>query len=991
MKSFVLLSIFRNFAKENRKQMKTEKQTAIAAAAFAERWKDRGYERGESQPFWIDLLTNVYGVENPSDGFITFEDHRMVDASNFIDGRIPSTRVLIEQKSLGKDLRKGIHQSDGSLLNPFQQARRYVVSLPVSEHPRWIVTCNFQEFLVYDMEQPNGEPEQILLENLGKEYYRLMFLVDAKNEHLSKEMEVSMQAGEIVGKIYDALLKQYDDDSPEALRWLNILCVRIVFCLYAEDANVFTHDQFHDYLVRYDAEDLRSALIRLFEVLNTPLDQRSKYLKDDLKAFPYTNGGLFAEEIEIPQFTEELKKTLLENASLDFDWSEISPTIFGAVFESTLNPETRRSGGMHYTSIENIHKVIDPLFLNDLRHELDDILEEKVEKLRQKKLDAYQDRLASLTFLDPACGSGNFLTETYLSLRRLENEVIRERNHGQTMIGAFVNPIKVSIQQFYGIEINDFAVTVATTALWISEAQMLAETERIVHQDIDFLPLKSYTNIREGNALRMDWNFFPCPQGIPSPWPKNSYPSSRIVPGYVPVEIGRKQVRPKVFEIIYEEPPKEEGLQMFYDYIIGNPPFVGARQMSKEQKEDVISIFGEKWKNVGNLDYVCCWYMKAYRSTCFGHPRIAFVSTNSICQGEQVANLWQPLIKSGLRIDFAHRTFRWDSEASLKAHVHCVIVGFSKKSDQEREHLIFDNDKVTKASHINAYLMDAPDVFIESRLRPIADVPEIRIGNKPIDGGNYLFERDEMEEFIKLEPKAKPYFHPWYGSYEFIHQQPRYCLWLGDCSPAELHQMPHCLKRIENVRSLRLESKSKGTQKLADRPTRFHVENMPEGDSIIVPSVSSERRRYVPMGFIDKDTFASNLVLLIPNATLYHFGILESNVHMAWMRAVCGRLKSDYRYSKDVVYNNFPWPTPSDEQKAKIEKTAQAILDARALYPDSSLADLYDELTMPVELRRAHQDNDRAVMQAYGFPVKSTFTESQCVAELFKMYKELTT
>ena len=501
--------------------MKTDKQMAAAAAEFAERWKGKGYERGQSQPFWIDLLTNVYGIENPSDGFITFEDHQKVDASNFVDGRIRSTRVLIEQKSIDKDLRAPVRQSDGAVLNPFQQARRYVVGLPVSEHPRWIVTCNFKEFLVYDMEQPNGEPEQILLENLGKEYYRLQFLVDAKNEHLSKEMEVSIQAGEIVGKIYEALLKQYDDNSPEALRWLNILCVRIVFCLYAEDAGVFTHDQFHDYLVRYDAEDMRNALIRLFDVLNTPMDKRSKYLKDDLKAFPYTNGGLFEEEIEIPQFTEELKQTLLQNASLDFDWSEISPTIFGAVFESTLNPETRRSGGMHYTSIENIHKVIDPLFLNDLRHELDEILEEKVEKQRKRKLNEYQMKLSSLTFLDPACGSGNFLTETYLSLRRLENEAIREMYHGQTMMGAFVNPIKVSILQFYGIEINDFAVTVATTALWISEAQMLAETEKIVHQDIDFLPLKSYHNIREGNALRMDWDVIEVPSGIPTIYAKN--------------------------------------------------------------------------------------------------------------------------------------------------------------------------------------------------------------------------------------------------------------------------------------------------------------------------------------------------------------------------------------------------------------------------------------------------------------------------------------
>ena len=972
---------------------KTEKQMAMAAAEFAERWKDRGYERGESQPFWIDLLSNVYGIETPSDGFIRFEDHRMVDSSNFIDGRIPTTRVLIEQKSLGKDLRAPIRQSDGSLLNPFQQARRYVVGMPVSEHPRWIVTCNFSEFLVYDMEHPNSEPEQILLENLGKEYYRLSFLVDTKSEHLSKEMEVSMQAGEIVGRIYEALLRQYDDDSPEALRWLNILCVRIVFCLYAEDAGVFMHDQFHDYLSHYEAEDIRNALIRLFEVLNTPISERSKYLKDDLKAFPYTNGGLFEEQIEIPQFTEELKQTLLRNASLDFDWSEISPTIFGAVFESTLNPMTRRIGGMHYTSIENIHKVIDPLFLNDLRRERDEILEEKVERQRRKKLDAFQDKLASLTFLDPACGSGNFLTETYLSLRRLENEVIRERYHGQAFLGfEEVNPIKVSIQQFYGIEINDFAVTVATTALWISEAQMLRETEKIIRHDIDFLPLKSYSNIREGNALRMDWDMIEVTTDIPTIHAKNVHlivePEAQFASeesaGYEDINIITHRFDGKAM------PFKTQRYEVHYDYIMGNPPFIGARQMNSEQKKDVISIFGERWKNVGNLDYVCCWYRKAWNLIKHSNAKSAFVSTNSICQGEQVSNLWQPLMEDRLHIDFAYRTFRWDSESSQKAKVHCVIVGFSKDDYKERECLLYENDKMTKVSHINAYLMDAPDVFIGSRPRPLCDVPRIGIGNKPIDGGNYLFTNEEMNEFIKKEPKSAQYFKPWYGSEEFIHQKPRYCLWLGDCSPAELRQMPHCMKRIEAVRNMRLASSSAGTRKLADRPTRFHVENMPDTNFIIIPSVSSEKRRYIPMGFMSPDMLASNLVLIIPDATLYHFGILESNVHMAWMRAVCGRLEMRYRYSKDVVYNNFPWPAPTDAQKAKIEQTAQAILDARAKYPDSSLADLYDDLTMPIELRKAHQDNDRAVMQAYGFDVK-TMTESQCVAELFKLYQEIVT
>ena len=914
--------------------MKTEKQMAAAATEFAERWKGRGYERGESQPFWIDLLTNVFGIDTPTNGFITFEDHRMVDASNFIDGRIPSTKVLIEQKSLGKDLRAGIRQSDGSLLNPFQQARRYVVSLPVSEHPRWIVTCNFSEFLVYDMEQPNGEPQQILLENLGKEYYRLQFLVDTKSEHLSKEMEVSIKAGDIVGQIYEALLKQYDDNSPEALRWLNILCVRLVFCLYAEDAGIFTRDQFHDFLVIYEAKDMRRALRDLFEVLNTPQEKRSKYLQAELAAFPYTNGGLFEEQIEIPQFTEELKQTLLKNASLDFDWSEISPTIFGAVFESTLNPETRRSGGMHYTSIENIHKVIDPLFLNDLRKELDEILEEKVEKQRQKKLVAYQDKLASLTFLDPACGSGNFLTETYLSLRRLENEAIRERYHGQTMLGAFVNPIKVSIQQFYGIEINDFAVTVATTALWISEAQMLNETERIIHQDIDFLPLKSYTNITEGNALRIDWE--------------------TVV-------------------------PKDH-----LNYIMGNPPFVGNNYMNDSQRADLAPFFPKN----KTLDYVCCWYMKAAAYIDGTQISCALVSTNSITQGEQVPLLWKELFNSyGIHIDFAHRTFRWDSEASLKAHVHCVIVGFSSALNN-RVKVIYDNGKTIETGNINAYLSAASDVFIDSRSKPLCDVPIMRKVNQPTDGGNLLINQNDYEEFVSQEPEAKKYIRRLIGAKEFLNNIPRYCLWLVKISPAELRKMPLVMKRIEAVREMRLASNDAGTRKLAETPHLFRETVNPES-SVVVPRVSSERRRYVPMGFIGKDIIVTDAILLIPDAKLYHFGILESNVHMAWMRAVCGRLKSDYRYSKDVVYNNFPWPNPSEEQKAKIEQTAQAILDARALYPDSSLADLYDELTMPVELRKAHQDNDRAVMQAYGFNVK-TMTESQCVAELFKLYQKLT-
>ena len=987
--------------------MHNEKQQSTAAAKFAERWKGKGYERGESQLFWTELLTEVYGIENPSE-FIRYEERveSMVDSTNFIDGHIPSTRVLIEQKSLGKDLRAPVPQSEGGKLTPYQQAKKYIVNMPLSQHPRWVVTCNFAEFLVYDMEFPNGEPESILLKDLGKEYYRLQFLVDANSEHITKEMRVSMQAGEIVGRIYDTLLKQYGDSTDETLRWLNILCVRIVFCLYAEDAHIFRHDQFHDFLSGYNANDLRQALRDLFVVLNTPLKKRSRYLKDDLKAFPYTNGGLFEEEIEIPQFTEEVKQTLLQNASLDFDWSDISPTIFGAVFESTLNPETRRSGGMHYTSIENIHKVIDPLFLNDLRQELDDILAEKVEKQRQRKLDEYQDKLASLTFLDPACGSGNFLTETYLCLRRLENEAIRERYHGQMMMGEFKNPVKVSIHQFYGIEINDFAVTVATTALWISEAQMLAETERIIQHDIDFLPLKSYANIREGNALRMDWSTLKESPSQPYLYTKklNVFEVGKISEDVA--SASSEAHEPAVqYNKVYDElnvitvkvekgqlPMEQAPKPIVYDYIMGNPPFVGARLMNAQQKDDLLFVYGNKWKNIGNMDYVSGWYMKAaqiMKQT--SHTRAALVSTNSITQGEQVANLWKPLTeKMEIQVDFAYRTFRWDSESDSKAHVHCVIVGFSNRHALPRSKTIFDeNGEGKPVENINAYLLDAENVFVESRKKPICQVSEMLFGSMPNDGGNLIIRAEEYDEFIKREPDAAKYVREFLGADEFINGRKRYCLWLTDASPAELRRMPLVAKRVEAVKTLRLGSRRSATKTLAYIPHLFGEIRQPEsGNYLLIPRVSSENRHYIPIGFLPHEVIASDATIIVPNATIYDFGIMTSSVHNAWMRVVCGRLKSDYRYSVNIVYNNFPWPNPTDAQKAKIDQTAQAILDARAKYPDSTLADLYDETFMPADLRKTHQANDRAVMEAYDFDPK--MTESQIVAELFKMYKNLT-
>jgi len=918
---------------------KSEKQRALAAQQFADRWAGKGYEKGQSQIFWTELLTQVFGVDDPST-VITFEDQVHLDHTAFIDGYIERTHTLIEQKSLSRDLRKPVQQSDGTWLTPFQQAQRYSAALPYSRRPRWIVTCNFATFLVYDMENPNGEPFEIRLADLGKEHYRLRFLVETGSEHLEREMQVSMQAGAIVGKFYDALLAQYHNpDHPDTLRNLNVLCVRLVFCLYAEDAGIFgKHDMFHDYMAGYKTEHMRGALIRLFQVLDTPIDQRDPYMQDDLAAFPYVNGGLFHGDIVVPQFNDDIRQLLLQHASLDFDWSEISPTIFGAVFESTLNPETRRSGGMHYTSIQNIHRVIDPLFLDRLTTELNDILAETVVRQRRRRLLDYQQRLASLSFLDPACGSGNFLTETYLSLRRLENRVIRSLYEGEAMfIGGdeFINPVRVSIHQFYGIEINDFAVTVATTALWISEAQMLAETERIIGRDIDFLPLKTYPNIAEGNALTMDWG--------------------TVVP--------RERL----------------------NYIMGNPPFVGYTQQSKEQKSDLAALDSRIGKNV---DYVCGWYFKACKMMEGTKIRAAFVSTNSITQGEQVASVIKPLYERyNFNINFAYRTFRWDSEASLTAHVHCVIIGFTTYQTNEQKILFDEGGNPHEVQNINGYLTDAPNVFIERRTSPLCDVPEIGRGSQPTDNGNFILTEEEKNELLAKGPQAAPFIRPFMMGKDFINRKPRYCLWLVNVNPSELKKCPEVLQRVSNVRDFRLKSTKAATRKKADTPTLFDEIHISETEYIGIPRVSSENRRYIPMDYLSPDIIPGDKIYFMSQATIYHFGILTSNVHMAWMRAVCGRLKSDYSYSNTIVYNNFPWPEVSEAQRERIAATAQGILDARAQFPDSSLADLYDPVTMPPALLNAHRANDRAVMAAYGFA--TTITEAQCVAALFTRYRTL--
>ena len=960
----------------------TDVERRQAAKEFSERWTKKlddwennpvngSNEVALCQPFWMELIKSLFGIEHPvEDGVLHFnkpikdaDDPNTVQKNGAIDVYVPSTKIIIEQKGSKKDLSKKYPQSDGTMLTPYRQADRYDDTLPQSEKARWIITSNFREIRIYDMDtMPRGSVhETIRLEDLAENAHRLQFLVNVAKTFVPKETEISIEAGAIVANLYDRLLSLYKDaDSAESKESLNILSVRLVFCMYAEDAEIFDKQQFHDYVEHFSADELGDALDRLFQVLDTPEDKRKQSLSPILAAFPYVNGGLFRRsDVEIPLFDDAARDELFK-ASATFDWARINPTVFGAIFESTLNPQTRRQGGMHYTSIANIHKVIDPLFLDDLEDELEQIItkmevysakheigDAKTKNLNKRKvrannkriemLEQFRTKLASLRILDPACGSGNFLTETYLSLRRLENRALAEIHAGQQMFGHMIDPIKVQISQFHGIEINDFAVSVAQTALWIAESQMMQETEDIVNQQLDFLPLATAAHIVEGNALRMDWN-----------------------------------------DVV----PKDD-----LNYIIGNPPFRGARNKDDEQKKDLIEAFGDRWKNVGNLDYVAGWFKKATDYMQRTRIRAAFVATNSIAQGESVGTLWEPLFKAGAHIDFAWQTFQWDSEAKSKAQVHVVVIGFSDLLGAVRRPVLYGESDAREVEKINGYLTSGSNVGVKSRQNPLCDVPNIGIGNQPIDGGYYLFTEEEKDAFIKEEPSSEAWFHPWYGAVEFINQKPRWCLWLGKCSPSQLRSMPKCVERIHNVQEYRRASIRENTRRLAETPTRFQVENMPNAESILIPRVSSERRQYVPIGYLNKDDLASDAVHLLPNASMYLFGILTSNVHNAWMRTVAGRLKSDYRYSKDIVYNNFPWPNPTPAQKERIEKTAQAILDARALYPDSSLADLYDEVTMHPELRKAHQENDRAVMAAYGFSKDAA--EPEIVERLMQMYAQL--
>lgn len=862
------------------------------------------------------------------------------ERTKFIDLYIPATKVLIEQKDSKKDLTKSYSQSGGLVLSPFEQAKRYYENLPFFEKGQYIVTCNFKEFHVYDMNLK--VPEQVIkLEDLENEIYRLDFLVKKDAGVLTKEEKLSVDAGNLIGDIYRHLLTLYKNpEDPKVASEINKLCVRLAFCLYAEDAGLFgEHSAFYKYLSNTPAEQMNGVLQLLFKVLDTKYEDRSINLGEKLSEFPYVNGSLFSDPIEIPQLDETFKDLLLNKASIGFDWKDISPTIFGAIFESTINPETRRSGGMHYTSQDNIHKVIDPLFLRDLREEFNRIKNFKKDGNRINRLKEFQKELGNLKFLDPACGSGNFLTETFLCLRRLENDVMREIYGGQTslQLEELKHPIYVTLDQFYGIEISEFAVAVAQTALWIADLQMKKETELIIQSNLDYLPLVSYNHIRCANALRIDWN--------------------EVVPAG----------------------------ELFY--IMGNPPFAGKKEQTKEQKLDLEIAFGESFKGTNTLDYVCGWYVKACdyinsneSITC------SFVSTNSITQGEQAPVLWNYLFNKKIVINFAYTTFVWNSEAMLKAHVHCVIIGFSKNDISEK--IIYGKDqKVTTVKNINPYLIDAPNIFLNSRNSCLCNVQEIIYGSMPIDDGNLIIEnKEEYDEFIKENGNNKLLIREYLGGEELLNNKKRWCIWLNEVSPELYKHSKLIMDRINKNKLFRENSNREQTKKMALTPYLFGEIRQPSTDMLVIPKVSSGTRKYLPIGYISPDKIINGCALIIPSASLYTFSILNSIVHNSWMRIVCGRMKSDYVYSNKIVYNNFIWPEVNDSQKEKATQTAQAILDARALYPNSSLADLYDPLTMPIELLKAHEANDIAVLSLYGLAPDST--EEQIVAHLMELYKK---
>ena len=901
------------------------------ALLFSKTWADACNEDSQAKPFWIDFF-EIFGITNKRVATFELNVKKLGGAQGFVDLFWPGV-LLVEHKSRGKSLDDALDQAIG-----------YLHNLAERDLPQLVVVCDFARFRVRRL--ATGETVEFELQHLHKHVKLFGLLAGYKVQDIRSEDPVNIKAAERMGRLHDALKA-----SGYSGHALEVLLVRLLFCLFADDTGIFQPAQsFRDFVEERtapDGSDLGPRLGQLFQVLNTHESQRSKNIDEQLGKFAYINGRLFEETLPMADFSTAMREALLDACALD--WSAISPAIFGSLFQSIMDDKARRNLGAHYTSEANILKLIKPLFLDELHAEFERV------KGHRNKLFEFHKKLRQLTFFDPACGCGNFLVISYRELRELELKVLRadhELSAHKGQLGVDVHGlIGVNVDQFYGIEIEEFPAQIAQVALWLVDHQMNLRVSEEFGLYFARIPLKSTPGIRHDNALRLDWS--------------EVLPAERCT------------------------------------YLLGNPPFIGAKFMDDAQREDSRLVF-EGIDNSGLLDFVAAWYVKATRyvkseTNC----RCAFVSTNSITQGEQVGVLWGWMLSQGIRIQFAHRTFNWSNEARGKAAVHCVIVGFGLQDISQKTIYEYEDIKGTPlavpAKNINPYLVDAPDVVLPRRNNPICDVPEIGIGNKPIDDGNYLFSTEERDAFIALEPQSKKWFRRWLGADEFLNGYERWCLWLGDCPPSELRAMPEAMKRVQAVKNVRLASKSAPTRKLADTPTRFHVENMPDTSYLVLPEVSSERRVFIPFGFENPETLCSNLVKVAPNATLLHFGVLTSTMHNAWVRATCGRLESRYRYSKDIVYNNYPWPgfagePISDKHRNAIEQAAQSVLDARTQFADASLADLYDPLTMPPALLKAHQRLDAAVDAAYqpSGGKKTYASDAERVAFLFELYQRIT-
>ena len=914
------------------------------AEAFASRWANKGNENQDTQRFWIDFYQNVLGVEDAVSR-LEFEKPVSTDASThegYIDVFIPSAKTLVEQKSLGIDLAKE-ETRQGRKVTPAKQGNAYAQGMPLSQQPRYIIACNFAEFWVFDRERDSLCREPLFklpLAELPKNLAAIQFLKGGAEAPATISRAVSVEAGKIMSKLHDQVAEAFDDpDAPENHHALSVLMTRLMFLMFCEDSGLVAPNAFRDYVSHFQAGDLRRGLKDLFVWLDTRDEDRDKYAEPWLKKLPYMNGGLFREKTEIPPLSENFRHTLIVEGCQEFDWSGVSPTVFGSIFEGALSHDHRRANGQHFTNPENIHKVIDPLFLDALKAEFDEACAKPVAGgARTRALKDLHEKIGSISILDPAAGSGNFLTESYLCLRQLENRILFELQGDQASFSfedSGDRDVLVNLKNFHGIELEDFACCVARTALWIAEKQADADTAKVTQRVYQELPLTDYEGIVNANALRIDWN--------------SVVPADEV------------------------------------DYILGNPPFIGNARLEDSQKEDRANVFG---RSAGSLDYVACWHKTASEYMAGHHTRCAFVSTNSICQGQQVEPLWKPLFENGVHIDFAYPTFEWDSQASDEAHVHVIIVGFSREHIKEK--VLFDREGTPKVvGNINGYLAPIKDMFVSRRSRPLCDVLPMVRGCQPTDDGNLLLTQEERDELLCREPDAAPYIKPFSMGAEYINGIPRYCIWLDGVDPAVLTKLPLVRTRVQAVREFRFTSKKAATQKKAATPWLFDEVRPPKGKSYIaVPKVSSGRRKYVPMGFVTNGMIPGDKLFFISNGGLYEFGVLESQFQNAWMRRVAGRLKSDYSYSNTIVYNNFVWPVETDEHRAKIEKCAQAVLDARNSHPDASLADMYnpDNEFLFADLMRAHDQLDAAVESAYG--VDFDGDEDKIVAHLFNLYAE---